>query len=269
MKLPIISIVMPSLNQAQFLEQAIRSVLDQNHPEIELIVIDGGSSDNSVDILRAFENRIAYWVSEPDSGQSDALNKGIRRASGDIIGWLNSDDSYQPGVFGDIAAVFSDAETQIAMCRHFGLMDAEGRIFDKKENTYVDHRTLVRFWATNYMTINQPCVFFRSSVIDRTQPVFDTSLHYAMDYDLWLRITCDHPIRVIPGHWANYRFHETSKSGLGFSKFFPEWHEVSKRYWGEPHSFDWWSNLGNYCYHHYFLRSLRGIGKRVRETSRA
>ena len=108
------------------------------------------------------------------------------------------------------------------MCSRFGLMDAEGVVFEYKDNSFKNHQTLVRYWSTGGMTINHPSVFFRRDIISKYEPVLNTSLHYAMDYDLWLRITLDQEIHVIDGHWANYRFHDTSKSGLGFQDFLPE-----------------------------------------------
>ncbi len=239
---PTISIVMPSLNQGQYLEAAILSVLEQDYPATELIVIDGGSTDESVNILEKYADRIAYYSSAKDSGQSEALNKGFKRATGDVIGWLNSDDSYRPGTFRQVAGVFSEPAIKIAMCNRFGLMHADGAVFERKENTFAGHRKLIRYWSTGGMTINQPSVFFRREAIDGLDPVLDPSLHYAMDYDLWLRLSRQHDIHVVDGHWANYRFHEGSKSGRGFDAFAPEWYAVSRRFWGARGSASWWGH---------------------------
>ena len=103
---PRISVVTPSFNQGRFLEQCITSVLNQDYPDLEYIVIDGGSSDESVDVLRRYEKHFAFWVSEPDKGQSDALNKGFRRATGDLAVWLNADDFFLPGAFAAVAAAY-------------------------------------------------------------------------------------------------------------------------------------------------------------------
>ena len=150
------------------------------------------------------------------------------------------------------------------MCNRFGLMGADGSVFDYKDNSYKNHKTLIRYWSTGGMTINQPSVFFRKEIIDKYKPVMDTSLHYAMDYDLWLRITTDHQIHVIDGHWANYRFHDTSKSGLGFQDFLPEWYSVSQRYWGEKWSFGWWVNWAHRQVVHNSIRVYRGVPKRIK-----
>lgn len=264
MTAPKISIVMPSYNQGDFLEAAIVSIVDQGYSNLELVVIDGGSTDQSVSILKKYSDAITFWSSEPDKGQSDALNTGFDIITGDIVGWLNSDDTFQPGTFDAVARVFADKSINIAMCGRFGLMDTDGTVFDYKDSNFKNHQTLVRYWLTGEMTINQPSVFFRRDVIVKYQPVLDTTLHYAMDYDLWLRITLEHDIHMVDGHWANYRFHDSSKSGLGFSDFLPEWYAVSKRYWGKERSLGWWQNWLHRQLYHYSIKVFRGIPNRLK-----
>ena len=259
---------MPSFNQDTFLEAAIQSILDQKYSDLELVIIDGGSTDGSVPILEKHSDAINFWSSKPDKGQSDALNTGFNIVTGDIVGWLNSDDTFQPGTFKQVAEVFSDPSVMIAMCNRFGLMDAEGIVFDYKKNSYKNHKTLIRYWSTGGMTINQPSVFFRRETIARYDPVVDTTLYYAMDYDLWLRLTLKHAIHVVDGYWANYRFHDTSKSGLGFDDFLPEWYSVSKRYWGKERSFGWWLNWLHRQLYHNSIRIYRGVPNRMRRMMR-
>src|SRR3972149_3199506 len=261
-QLPKISIVTPSFNQSLYLEQSIQSVLSQGYPNLEYIVIDGGSTDGSTDILRKYNDRITFWISAPDQGQSDALNQGFSRTTGDIIGWLNSDDTYQPGTFTEVANIFTRNGMDIIMSEYFGLMDESGKIFSLKKNEYLDHDTLIRFWKTNGMTVNQPSVLFRRELISNMHPVFDVSLCYAMDYDLWLRLSRDRPFHVVPGHWANYRLHQDSKSGTGFDKFVPEWLVVSRRFWGRPFSMGWYAHwLGRH-----FYNQLRKLVKLIKKT---
>lgn len=261
-QLPKISIVTPSFNQSVYLEQSIQSVLSQGYPNLEYIVIDGGSTDGSTDIIRKYNDRITFWISAPDQGQSDALNQGFSRTTGDIIGWLNSDDTYQPGTFTEVANIFTRNDMDIIMSEYFGLMDESGKIFSLKKNEYIDHDTLIRFWKTNGMTVNQPSVFFRRELISNMHPVFDVSLCYAMDYDLWLRLSRDRPFHVVPGHWANYRLHQDSKSGTGFDKFVPEWLVVSRRFWGRPFSMGWYAHWLGW----HFYNQLRKLVKLIKKT---
>lgn len=230
---PKISIITVSYNQGEFLAAAIDSVLDQNYPNLEYIVIDGGSTDGSVETIQSYDDRIDFWISEPDEGQSQALNKGFARATGEIIGWLNSDDTYTPGTFHAVASVFSDPEVQIAMSEEFAFIQRDGIAYSSLTNSFVDHDHLVRFWTSGGMTINQPCVFFRRSLFEKVGGQLDETLDLAMDYDLWLRLTRHAPIKIVPGIWANYRMHNESKSGRGFHHFLPEWKKVSRRYWGK------------------------------------
>ena len=257
MNQPKISIITPSYNQARYLEQSIQSVLSQKYPYLEYMIIDGGSKDGSVDIISKYASSITWWVSEPDQGQSDALNKGLSLATGDIIGWLNSDDTYQPGTFHEVAEIFKQDDIHIAMSQSFGLMDSYGKIYRTKRNEYRGHQGLIEFWKTNGMTINQPCVFFRRELLKNMRPVLDVSLNYAMDYDLWLRLSSLEPFHVVPGHWANYRFHDGSKSGTGFAKFYPEWYAVSKRYWGRRYSMEWLMHCLSHAMYKNFRRTAR------------
>jgi len=261
MKLPKISIITPSYNQALYLEQSIQSVLSQEYPDLEYIIVDGDSKDGSVDVISKYNSSITWWVSEPDKGQSDALNKGFARATGDIIGWLNSDDTYQPGTLAKVAEIFKDDSITIAMSEYFGFMNDAGAIYDYKINKYIDHKTLIRYWETNGMTINQPCVFFRRELIKTMCPVLDVSLNYAMDYDLWLRLCSVKPFHVVPGHWANYRFHDESKSGKGFDSFYLEWRLVSRRYWGRQYSPGWLGHWFSWHCHNKFRTIIANIKK--------
>lgn len=241
---PKISIITVSYNQGEFLAEALESVLGQGYPNLEHIVVDGGSTDGSVDTIRSYDENIHYWISEPDNGQSEALNKGFQQTTGDIIGWLNSDDTYRPGTLHAVAEAFRDPRVQIAMSEKFAYIQSDGIAYASGVNSFVDHQALVRFWRTGGMTINQPCVFFRRELFMNVGGSVDETLEFAMDYDLWLRLTRHASIKIVPGTWANYRLHDKSKSGRGFRHFYPEWRRVSRRFWGT-----WYSPV---FYRHYF-----------------
>ena len=259
---PLISVIMPSLNQAEFLEQAIESVLGQNYSRIELIVIDGGSTDGSREIIERYDQSIAFWVSEPDRGQSDALNKGFHRATGDILGWLNSDDTYTSNALNEVAGVFQDPGINIAMCRTFDVTEASGRVTRTMVNEYTGREGLIRFWRTDGPRVNQPSIFFRRRLIDELALEADLDLHFAMDYDLWLRISQHYPIQLVEGCWANYRFHERSKTIASTDQFLPEWKKVSRRHWGKTGSWEWIQHTLSYVYYRYPRRYLRALLRR-------
>jgi glycosyltransferase involved in cell wall biosynthesis len=229
---PLISIVIPSFNQGNYLEATLNSLFSQKYPRLDCIVIDGGSTDNTLALLDTYDSMLACRISEPDRGQADALNKGFARAKGEILGWLNSDDTLEPGSLFRIAAAFNDHGRQIVMASHYRLIDAAGHFLQRKENSYHNRTKLIRYWQNNGMSINQPSVFFRADLFNRVRAVFDPNLHYAMDYDLWLQLSQQAGFTVIPDCWANYRLHGASKTGQGFSRFFPEWNRVSRKYRG-------------------------------------
>jgi len=176
---PKISIITPSYNQGQYIEQTILSVLNQNYPNLEYIVIDGGSTDNTADILKKYDDRISYWVSEPDKGQTDAINKGFQKATGEIINWLNSDDYYQDGCLFQIAESFKNQET-LAVTTIVRNFEENG----DEWNEQTSHLQSSADFAAKAFN-NQPGTFFRKSLWDRYFPV-PTGLRYIMDQYLWL-----------------------------------------------------------------------------------
>jgi glycosyltransferase involved in cell wall biosynthesis len=210
---------------ASFLERAIRSVLDQNYTNLEYIIIDGGSRDGSVEIIKKYEQHLAYWVSEKDQGQSDALNKGLKFCSGDIIAWLNADDYYEPGVLETVSNWFiknPEKNILVGACRMFGVGVLENMIQPKT----VNKGTLTAYWQS-YFVPPQPSIFFSKSMLDKVG-ILDTRLHYAMDLDLWLRMSRYEEFVCIPEVLSNYEIHTESKSGSGdgFDKFEKEWKQV-------------------------------------------
>ncbi len=176
-----ISVVTPSLNQGQFIEHTLRSVADQTGGQIEHIVLDGGSTDNTIEVLRRFRPPLR-WVSEDDGGQAEAVNKGIRATTGEIIGWLNSDDVYYPGAMGRVVAAFDanpDIDVVYGMADH---VDYDGNPFETYPTEAWDLERL-----KERCFICQPAAFFRRRVVER-HGLLDESLHYCMDYEYWLRL---------------------------------------------------------------------------------
>jgi glycosyltransferase involved in cell wall biosynthesis len=180
--LPRISIVTPSLNQAAFLERTIKSVLEQGYPNLEYIVMDGGSTDGSVDIIRKYADRLTYWVSQPDGGQSAAINAGWRRATGDVLAWLNSDDYYLPGTLHWAGEFFAKhVDTWLVYGRAL-LVDAYGTRLGTVGWPY--HRRTMMF---RRQCMPQPSAFLRRDALDAVGTL-DPDLHYTMDLDLFLRV---------------------------------------------------------------------------------
>jgi len=202
----LVTIITPSYNQAAYLEQTIQSVLNQDYPSVEFIIVDGGSTDGSVDIIREYQDRLAWWVSEPDEGQADAINKGLARASGDIVGWLNSDDYYQPGAIKDAAAMLV---SQPALGMVFGdaiTVDQEGNTLNELEFGAWGLKELMAF-----RIICQPSVFMRNSVLKQAGGL-DKSYHYLLDHQLWIRIAQQAPIHHVPNCLAAARYHSGAKN---------------------------------------------------------
>jgi glycosyltransferase involved in cell wall biosynthesis len=185
------SVVMPSYGQARFIRRSLLSVLNQNHPGTELIVIDGGSADGTRAILEEYRHELAYCCSERDRGQSDALNKGFRRASGDIFGWLNSDDLYLPGAFAHVEREFRARPEVQVVYGDWYTIDAEDRITARFLSMSCSRTRLI----TEGFFCNAQAMFWRRSLHQQLGE-FDLRLHYTMDYDLMLRMTARVPARA-------------------------------------------------------------------------
>jgi glycosyltransferase involved in cell wall biosynthesis len=214
---PLVSIVTPSFNQAPFLEETIRSVLDQDYPRIEYIVIDGGSTDGSLEIIRRHQSQLAHWSSEEDMGQTDAINRGFSLAHGDVLAWLNSDDTYRPGAVKEAVAYLRDHPEVGMVYGHAYYVAGDGHVLAPYPTGVTDLKGLRR----GVTTIPQQAMFFRSKLWRMVGPL-DPSFYYAMDYDLWVRIAEVTPIALCRRPWANFRIHETSKSLTAASRCWPE-----------------------------------------------
>ncbi len=187
--MPKISIVTPSYNQGPYLERTIRSVLEQGYPELEYIIIDGASTDRSAAIIKQYEASLAWWVSEPDSGQSAAINKGFARATGGLLGWLNSDDYLLPGALATIAGMYLDNPAAGAYVGAGEYVNDKGRVLLRKEPAEVSLESLYD-WLEIFHFM-QPSCFFTREAWDRAGGL-DESVHVAMDVDLWLKIARHH-----------------------------------------------------------------------------
>ena len=186
---PRISIITPSYNQASYLEQTIESVLSQDYPNLEYLVVDGGSMDGSVDIIRHYAGRLAYWISEPDNGQTDAINKGLRHSTGEILAYLNSDDYYLPGTLKAVAEHFSshpDSDLVHGRCRY---VDQGGTKIGQQFGDIQSYCQILDLWDVwwNRRQFVQPEVFWARRITEKIGPLRE-QLHYVMDYDYWLRI---------------------------------------------------------------------------------
>jgi len=185
----LVSIVTPSFNQANYLETTIQSVLSQDYPEIEYIIVDGGSTDGSLDIIQSYASRLKYWVSEKDRGQTDALNKGFALAKGKVYAWLNSDDIYQPGAVKEAVEFFKAHPEMGLVYGDTSYINAQGQIIGRFPAAQTNYRLL----RQGYVHIPQQASFFRADLWEELGPL-DPSFYFAMDYDLWVRIASVAPL---------------------------------------------------------------------------
>lgn len=206
--LPKITVVTPSFNQAEFLERTIQSVLSQNYPNLEYIVIDGGSTDGSVEIVKKYEDRIDYWISEPDRGQAHAINKGFEKSTGEILAWLNSDDTYEPGALLAVGSYFREHPNVDVVYGDASFVDAGDGFIRPIFGVPFSARAFV-YGGIN---LHQASTFWRRELFSRTG-VLNEGLHLGMDYELWFRfLKAGARFEYLPRVLANFRQHETSKT---------------------------------------------------------
>jgi glycosyltransferase involved in cell wall biosynthesis len=226
---PLVSIITPSYNQAHYLEETIQSVLGQTYPNLEYIIIDGGSTDGSREIIERYAAKLAYWVSEPDKGQTDAINKGFGRASGDLLAWINSDDTYLPHAIAE-AVEFMQSHPEVGLVYgDANLIDENGAILGPFPARQTDYHRL----RQGYVHIPQQSAFFRADLWRKVGPL-DPSFYFAMDYDLWVRLAKAAPIQYHPRLWANFRLHASGKSVASDDRCWPEMLRVHYREGGSP-----------------------------------
>jgi glycosyltransferase involved in cell wall biosynthesis len=234
-----VSIVTPSFNQAQFLEATIVSVLNQNYKHIEYIIIDGGSTDGSIDILNRYADRLSYWVSEKDNGQAHAINKGFERCTGELFAYLNSDDLLEPDAVEKIVEAYSQkpgAAIYYGLC---STIDEYGKTIHAQEGAPVNF-TYIR--KTGMLPrIYQPACFFSKALLTRT-PLFREDLHFVMDYELLLWLLRYHTSVFINIPVARYRSHANAKTSAQSYQLYTEKLNIQQEYGGHT----WWKRARHY-----------------------
>jgi glycosyltransferase involved in cell wall biosynthesis len=228
---PSISIVTPSFNQAQFLEECLKSVQSQSWTAVEHIVMDGASADNTVKILKRYSGKASYghlhWTSEPDQGQSDALNKGFRMATGDIVGWLNSDDRYRPECFRTVVNAFEKNPGADILYGDYTWIDESGRVL--KIRREIEFSQFVLSYH-RVLYIPTTATFFRRRIFDEGNFV-DLQYHYSMDYEFFLRLAQKgYRFKHVPGLFADFRWHSNSKGGAHPERQFAEHDAIAASY---------------------------------------
>jgi glycosyltransferase involved in cell wall biosynthesis len=222
---PLVSIITPSFNQGRFLDQTIRSVLTQDYQPIEYIIIDGGSTDGTVEIIKQYESRLGYWVSERDKGQTEAINKGFAQAKGEILAWINSDDVYYPGA---VSAAVETLSRNPDIGLVFGVLyfiDENDRVIGRFNAAQTDLAKLKR----GFVHLPQPSAFFRAEHWRKVGPL-DPTFFFAMDYDLWVRLASVTKFIYVPGNaWAKFRLHSEAKTVSADDRCWPEMLRVHYR----------------------------------------
>lgn len=226
----LLSIIIPSYNQGKFIKKTIDSILNQSYKNIEVIVIDGGSSDTTIDILKSFGNKI-LWISEKDRGQAHAINKGTALAKGDIIAYLNSDDYYLQNTLCEIIESFEKNPTALWLTGDYAIVNEKEQDI---QSLVIKHKKLLR----NYLSFNllsilnpisQPSTFLRRELLEKVG-LFNEELHYTMDYDYWMRCIQIQKPYVITKPISAFRIHPLSKGGSQFEKQFKEGLNVARNY---------------------------------------
>jgi glycosyltransferase involved in cell wall biosynthesis len=228
--LPKISVITPSYNQANFIERTIESVLNQNYPNLEYIVIDGGSTDGTLEILRKYDTKI-IWKSEKDKGIADAINKGLRLAAGEIVAYINSDDLYEMETLKRVGEFFKENLQVMWICGKCRIVRENGREF-YRPITWFKNLWLKRYGYNKLFIINfisQPAVFWRRKIIEEIG-FFNCNLNFAMDYEYWVRIGEKYKPAIINEYLACFRIHPKAKGTMNYSKQFKEELNIAKQY---------------------------------------
>lgn len=234
---PRISVITPSFNQGEFLERTILSVLRQEYPNLEYIVIDGGSSDESLEIIKKYASQLAYWTSEPDRGQSHAINKGFEKATGEIMCWLNSDDFYLPATLRTVAGHLARETGSMALAGHVLKVYTDGRPAEELAGRYENLRRLLQFWRGYQM--HQPSIFWRREVFERVG-FLDEAQQYIMDFDYWVRIARHFDFQNVDEVLSCITYHDKAKTGDNYRRYHEELRRQATTFWGSRRSLDYW-----------------------------
>ena len=256
--LPKISVVIPAFNHARFLEQTLLSVLGQSYPGLEVLVLDGGSTDGSVEIIKRFEGSLAFWRSHPDGGQAEAINEGMARAGGDLLCWLNSDDLFMPGALLDVAASFEDASRpDLCYGTCIGFHEkAEGLEAFPFPSGPFDRDRLAR-----QAYILQPSAFWTRTLWDAAGPL-TAELHYAFDWEWFLRAARIAPFRFRQRVYSLFRYHGSNKTTSGTGRRKEEILGIVRR-----HADERWRELYSLVDRHF--AEFSGLGKPVHAAALA
>jgi len=222
--LPLVSIITPSYNQVQFLEKTIESVLAQDYPNLEYIIVDGDSTDGSKELIQRYEKEISAWISEPDQGQSEAINKGFELAKGEIFAWLNSDDLYYPWAIEQAVDYLLKTPEVGMIYGDTDIIDKNGQVIGMFNAQQTNYQRLMR----GGVYIPQPAAFWYSDLY-RKVGALDTSYYFAMDYDLWVKFAKNAEIRYIPQLWSSFRIHGHGKTMVSDDRCWPEMRRVYQR----------------------------------------
>ncbi|XWK85982.1 MAG: glycosyltransferase family 2 protein [Phormidium sp.] len=265
-QLPLISIITPSYNYGRFIEETIRSVLLQGYPNVEYIIIDGGSTDDTVNIIKKYEKYLTYWVSEPDKGQTDAINKGYEHCTGEIFVWLNADDAYAtPNCLQSVAEFYMQGYKLI--CGEFCPVDLNGNEIieyrDFGKSYPVSFYEYLKFWSCRHLP--QPAVFVATELADKCFPL-DINLQVVMDYQLFLRVLSQKPkVIAVNQKWVNFKYHGQNKCLGNLSEDFNELSEISNVALSEAAKLPWVLrknfefDTGDYKIIHSLIRSTKPL----------
>jgi len=209
---PSISVITPALNHGRYIEETILSVLGQQYPKLEHIIIDGASTDETMDIVRRYPH--LRWVSEPDGGQTQAINKGIRMSTGEVVAYLNADDAYRPQALQIVGEAFRQDPTIAVLIGDCDIVDEDSRVVARYHARFEQFDDLLRYWEWGRsFCIPQPSTFLHRRVLDRVG-LFDESYDLSMDYEMWLRAATQYPFTIVPRTLASFRVTNTSKTSL-------------------------------------------------------